>query len=123
MYHTHTCPQFAYPSLWVVSRPSIDKNGEEGTISAGDYQKGDSAVRLVVVVIGLGLADDLVWVDRMLHRIVFHDARFGHSCSWTLWTPQAFFVGEANGDLEAKLGDVIERGTWFSGMLLLGYIK
>ncbi len=36
--------QFAYPSTWVVSRPSVDKNGEEGTISAGDYQKGDSAV-------------------------------------------------------------------------------
>lgn len=35
--------QFLYPSLWVVSKPSIDKNGEEGTISAGDYQKGDSA--------------------------------------------------------------------------------
>lgn len=39
--------QFLYPSLWVVSKPSIDKNGEEGTISAGDYQKGDSAAFFV----------------------------------------------------------------------------
>ncbi len=39
--------QFFYPSLWVVSKPSIDKNGEEGTISAGDYQKGDSAAFFV----------------------------------------------------------------------------
>lgn len=40
--------QFVYPALWIVSRPNIDKNGEEGTISAGNYQKGDSAVRTSV---------------------------------------------------------------------------
>jgi len=35
--------QFFYPSLWVVQKPSITVNGEDGTIAAGDYQKGDSA--------------------------------------------------------------------------------
>lgn len=35
--------QFAYPSLWVVATTSVNNNGEAGTISAGDYVKGDSA--------------------------------------------------------------------------------
>ena len=35
--------KFLYPFTWVISRPNIDANGEEGTVSAGDYQKGDSA--------------------------------------------------------------------------------
>merc|ERR1712146_522182 len=35
--------KFLYPFPWVIARPNIDANGEEGTVSAGDYQKGDSA--------------------------------------------------------------------------------
>lgn len=34
---------FFSPSTWILQRPSIDKNGEDGTISTGDYGKGDSA--------------------------------------------------------------------------------
>ena len=34
---------FAHPFDWVVSVPNNDANGEEGTISAGEYGKGDSA--------------------------------------------------------------------------------
>mmetsp|Transcript_6087 Transcript_6087/g.9894 ORF Transcript_6087/g.9894 Transcript_6087/m.9894 type:complete len:280 (+) Transcript_6087:98-937(+) len=39
--------QFCHPSLWVVQRPSITINGEDGTVAAGDYQKGDSATLYV----------------------------------------------------------------------------
>jgi len=39
--------QFAHPSLWIVQKPSITINGEDGTVAAGDYQKGDSATLFV----------------------------------------------------------------------------
>lgn len=35
--------QFNYPVTWVVTLPSIDVNGEDGTIQAGEYAKGDTA--------------------------------------------------------------------------------
>ncbi|KAJ8609829.1 hypothetical protein CTAYLR_008135 [Chrysophaeum taylorii] len=35
--------EFLYPSSWLVVKPSINTNGEAGTVSAGDYGKGDSA--------------------------------------------------------------------------------
>lgn len=34
---------FSYPITWVVTLPSNDVNGEDGTIQAGDYGKGDTA--------------------------------------------------------------------------------
>ncbi|KAJ1438792.1 hypothetical protein B484DRAFT_444381 [Ochromonadaceae sp. CCMP2298] len=39
--------QFAHPGLWVVQRTSVNLNGEAGTISANEYQKGDSAYLFV----------------------------------------------------------------------------
>lgn len=39
--------QFAYPTDWVVQLPNIDKNGEEGTIQAGQYSAGDTATLYV----------------------------------------------------------------------------
>lgn len=38
---------FNAPSSWLIQRPNIDVNGEDGTISAGDYGKGDSAALFV----------------------------------------------------------------------------
>lgn len=38
---------FNSPNTWLVQRPNIDVNGEDGTISAGDYGKGDSAALFV----------------------------------------------------------------------------
>ena len=38
---------FNRPSLWVLVKPSVDVNGEDGTLSAGDYQKGDNAALFV----------------------------------------------------------------------------
>lgn len=35
--------QFSYPLSWVVTKPSNDVNGEDGTVQAGDYAKGDTA--------------------------------------------------------------------------------
>ncbi|CAM9283022.1 unnamed protein product, partial [Phaeothamnion confervicola] len=32
-----------YPSTWIVERPSLDRNSEDGTVATGDYQKGDTA--------------------------------------------------------------------------------
>eukprot|EP00968_Pinguiococcus_pyrenoidosus_P001908 scaffold94_cov254-Pinguiococcus_pyrenoidosus.AAC.22 len=40
-------PQFDRPSLWVLVKPSVDVNGEDGTLSTGDYQKGDNAALFV----------------------------------------------------------------------------
>jgi len=34
---------FSHPVTWVVTLPSNDVNGEDGTIQAGDYGKGDTA--------------------------------------------------------------------------------
>jgi hypothetical protein len=35
--------EFVHPFDWVVTLPNIDQNGEEGTIQAGEYAKGDTA--------------------------------------------------------------------------------
>lgn len=35
--------QFNYPVTWVLTVPSNDVNGEDGTVQAGDYGKGDTA--------------------------------------------------------------------------------
>mmetsp|Transcript_7217 Transcript_7217/g.10758 ORF Transcript_7217/g.10758 Transcript_7217/m.10758 type:complete len:281 (+) Transcript_7217:11-853(+) len=37
-----------YPNGWITQRPSLDTNSEDGTISTGDYQKGDSAFFFVM---------------------------------------------------------------------------
>jgi hypothetical protein len=36
-----------HPITWVVTLPSIDVNGEDGTIQAGEYAKGDTATLFV----------------------------------------------------------------------------
>jgi len=38
---------FTHPSDWVVTLPSQDVNGEDGTIQAGEYAKGDTATLFV----------------------------------------------------------------------------
>jgi hypothetical protein len=35
--------QFNYPVTWVVTTPSNNVNGEDGTVQAGEYNKGDTA--------------------------------------------------------------------------------
>ena len=40
--------QFAHPSDWVVTLPSQDVNGEDGTIQAGQYAAGDTATLYVM---------------------------------------------------------------------------
>ena len=35
--------QFAHPGNWIEARTTVNNNGEAGTISAGEYQKGDSS--------------------------------------------------------------------------------
>ncbi|KAH8092406.1 hypothetical protein JL720_5377 [Aureococcus anophagefferens] len=39
--------QFNHPSAWLVVKPKANTNGESGTVSAGDYGKGDSAALYV----------------------------------------------------------------------------
>lgn len=39
--------EFLYPNTWLVVKPSSNTNGESGTVSAGDYGKGDSAALYV----------------------------------------------------------------------------
>jgi hypothetical protein len=38
---------FTHPSDWVVTLPSQDVNGEDGTIQAGEYAKGDTATLFI----------------------------------------------------------------------------
>lgn len=38
---------FAHPIDWVVTLPSQDVNGEDGTVQAGEYAKGDTATLFV----------------------------------------------------------------------------
>ena len=40
--------QFSHPIDWVVTLPSQDVNGEDGTIQAGEYAKGDTATFYVL---------------------------------------------------------------------------
>lgn len=40
--------QFNYPLSWVVTLPSNDVNGEDGTVQAGEYAKGDTATFFVL---------------------------------------------------------------------------
>jgi len=37
----------SHPITWVVTLPSNDVNGEDGTIQAGEYSKGDTATLFV----------------------------------------------------------------------------
>ena len=39
---------FGFPLDWVVTLPSQDVNGEDGTIQVGEYAKGDTATFYVV---------------------------------------------------------------------------
>ena len=39
---------FGFPLDWVVTLPSQDVNGEDGTIQAGEYAKGDTATFFVL---------------------------------------------------------------------------
>ena len=39
--------QFIYPLSWVLTLPSNDVNGEDGTVQAGEYAKGDTATFFV----------------------------------------------------------------------------
>lgn len=45
--------QFNHPLDWVVTLPSQDINGEDGTIQAGEYAKGDTATFFVYTDEGL----------------------------------------------------------------------
>mmetsp|Transcript_19587 Transcript_19587/g.25261 ORF Transcript_19587/g.25261 Transcript_19587/m.25261 type:complete len:287 (+) Transcript_19587:115-975(+) len=38
---------FNHPITWVVTIPNVDANGEDGTIQAGEYAKGDTATLYV----------------------------------------------------------------------------
>lgn len=39
--------QMNHPFSWVVTLPSNDVNGEDGTVQAGEYNKGDTATFFV----------------------------------------------------------------------------
>lgn len=38
---------FSHPLDWVITLPNIDSNGEDGTVQAGEYAKGDTATFFV----------------------------------------------------------------------------
>ena len=49
--------EFVHPSDWVVTRPSNDVNGEDGTVQAGDYAKGDTATFYVYDVPSVDISE------------------------------------------------------------------
>lgn len=50
---------FNYPQTWVTALPTVSSNGESGTVSAGNYIKGDSAAFVVLDSPGAKAAADL----------------------------------------------------------------
>lgn len=49
-----------YPKGWIVTRPNTDTNKEAGTVSTGDYGRGDSAALFVTnksLIEGSNLSD------------------------------------------------------------------
>jgi hypothetical protein len=65
---------FAHPLSWVVTLPSNTVNGEEGTIQAGDYGKGDTATLYVYTdqgaVPNAGLATNKPLIETVLKRSI-----------------------------------------------------
>lgn len=55
--------QFNYPQNWLVVKPNTDSNREAGTVSAGDYGKGDSAA---LFVSDLRPSSDKAYYDKLL---------------------------------------------------------
>jgi len=64
--------RFNRPSLWVLVKPSVDVNGEDGTLSAGDYQKGDNAALYVTGAPPSGTASlsDKAFVQQILSEAI-----------------------------------------------------
>eukprot|EP00617_Octactis_speculum_P003721 CAMPEP_0185771156 /NCGR_PEP_ID=MMETSP1174-20130828/63421_1 /TAXON_ID=35687 /ORGANISM="Dictyocha speculum, Strain CCMP1381" /LENGTH=304 /DNA_ID=CAMNT_0028456921 /DNA_START=26 /DNA_END=940 /DNA_ORIENTATION=+ len=62
---------FNAPSTWIIARPNIDNNGEDGTVSAGDYIKGDSAALFVAPAIKDGQTLDDVVNKEYLRDVIF----------------------------------------------------
>lgn len=69
-----------HPVTWVVSLPSNDVNGEDGTIQAGEYAKGDTATFFVYedaghVDVGLGIDETsgnaILAFDSLAHSLTF----------------------------------------------------
>lgn len=63
---------FAHPLSWVVTLPSNDKNGEDGTVQAGDYGKGDTATFFVYEP--AGHIDDITTQPKELFETVLSRA-------------------------------------------------
>lgn len=56
--------QMAHPLTWIVQLPSNDVNGEDGTIQAGEYAKGDTATFFLYT--DEGHVDDIGKADKAL---------------------------------------------------------
>jgi hypothetical protein len=57
---------FAHPLSWVVTTPSNNVNGEDGTVQAGDYAKGDTATFFVYEA--PGHVDDITKQPKSLYE-------------------------------------------------------
>lgn len=63
---------FAYPLTWIVTLPSNDVNGEDGTIQAGEYAKGDTAT--LYVNLDAGGVDDVTKAPKELFETTLQRA-------------------------------------------------
>lgn len=61
-----------HPLTWVVQLPSNDANGEDGTIQAGEYAKGDTASFFLYE--GEGHVDDVTTAPKSLFETVLRKA-------------------------------------------------
>eukprot|EP00525_Craspedostauros_australis_P003687 CAMPEP_0198118846 /NCGR_PEP_ID=MMETSP1442-20131203/23290_1 /TAXON_ID= /ORGANISM="Craspedostauros australis, Strain CCMP3328" /LENGTH=281 /DNA_ID=CAMNT_0043777179 /DNA_START=94 /DNA_END=939 /DNA_ORIENTATION=+ len=64
--------QFCHPVTWVVTTPSNDSNGEDGTVQAGEYAKGDTATFFVYEA--PGHVDNLASQGKPLYQEVLQKA-------------------------------------------------
>ena len=57
--------QFCAPNLWLTKTTNVNSNGEAGTISAGDYIKGDSAFLFTAPG---GVPGDKAGIDKLIQK-------------------------------------------------------
>ena len=53
---------FVFPNDWIVTLPSQDVNGEDGTIQAGEYARGDTATFYVYTEPGKVAVSTIDWI-------------------------------------------------------------
>lgn len=95
-----------HPVTWVVTLPSNDVNGEDGTIQAGEYAKGDTATFFVYSdeghITNIGKADKALFERAIIKAISQKGNNMYQNFKITKIAPQ---IGPEYGDKEYVIVD------------------